>query len=55
MTAMPDINALLSGPLGAWLDEQALVRERAHKLAVNRWWKAARLLDLAIGEQVGWA
>jgi hypothetical protein len=44
MTAMPDINSLLSGPLGAWLDEQALVRKRAHELAVSRWWKAAMVL-----------
>ena len=41
MTAMPDVNALLSGPLGAWLDEQALVRRRARQLAASRWWKAA--------------
>ncbi len=43
MIARPDVDALLAGPLGGWLDEQALVRQRAHELAVSRWWKAAMI------------
>ncbi len=41
MIARPDIDTLISGPLGQWLDEQALVRERARELSHSRWWKAA--------------
>lgn len=40
MIAKPDIDRLLAGPLGAWLDEQALVRRKAKELAADRWWKA---------------
>ena len=43
MIARPDIDSLLRGPLGAWLNEQALVREEARALAVSRWWKAAMI------------
>jgi len=41
MIAKPDVNTLIAGPLGQWLDEQALVREKAQELARSRWWKAA--------------
>ena len=43
MIARPDIDTLLSGPLGAWLDEQSLVRAKARQLAKDRWWKAAMI------------
>ena len=41
MIARPDVDTLLAGPLGGWLDEQTLVREKARELSVQRWWKAA--------------
>lgn len=43
MIRRPNVDELLAGPLGAWLDEQALVRREAHALAVKRWWKAAMI------------
>lgn len=43
MIARPDIDGLLAGPLGSWLEEQALVREQARALAKARWWKAATI------------
>lgn len=44
MIAKPDLETLLAGPLGDWLDEQAVTRERAKDLARQRWWKAAIIL-----------
>jgi len=41
MIARPDVDTLLAGPLGAWLDEQALARKRAKMLATKRWSTAA--------------
>jgi hypothetical protein len=41
MIAAPDIDELLSGPLGGWLGEQATVREDAKAQSAARWWKAA--------------
>jgi len=43
MIARPDIEALIAGPLGQWLDEQTLVREKARELSHSRWWKAAMI------------
>ncbi|MCB2062975.1 MAG: hypothetical protein KDE25_05865, partial [Novosphingobium sp.] len=43
MIVRPDIDALLAGPLGQWLGEQATVREQARELAKARWWKAAMI------------
>ncbi|MCB2048091.1 MAG: DUF3137 domain-containing protein [Novosphingobium sp.] len=40
MITRPDVDALLAGPLGQWLHEQATVREQARELAKARWWKA---------------
>lgn len=36
MIERPDVDALMAGPLGRWLDEQAAVREEARKKTWNR-------------------
>lgn len=36
MMEVPDVDALMSGPLGAWLGEQATVREEAKQATWNR-------------------
>lgn len=41
MIARPNVEQLMSGPLGGWLDEQALVREEAKRKAANRLYLAA--------------
>lgn len=41
MVERPDVDALLAGPLGSWLAEQALVREEAKKQSANRLFKVA--------------
>ncbi len=43
MILRPDIDALLAGPLGQWLGEQATVRAEARELAKARWWKAVMI------------
>lgn len=40
MIEKPCPNALMAGPLGEWLKEQAHVREEAKELSDNRLWKA---------------
>ena len=41
MIARPDVETLLAGPLGSWLEDQAKVRNAAQEKAVSRWWTAA--------------
>lgn len=36
MSARPSVDQLLAGPLGGWLEQQALVREEARKTSNNR-------------------
>ena len=47
MIERPDVDTLLAGPLGGWLQEQTAVREEAKRIAADRWWKAA-LIGLPI-------
>lgn len=44
MIERPDPEKLLAGPLGHWLDEQAILRAQAKNLAWQRWWKAGMIL-----------
>jgi len=41
MIERPDVDALLAGPLGGWLEEQAVDREEARALSIRRWWNGA--------------